>query len=104
MDLRLWQLKLTLEHRLVGRAVLLYLNFPLTLSVSKRMGRWDCLPACRPEGSGTGGLVVLWHWPLAKCVGSRSRLCLCPKLEPLIERPAASGRARMTRMSTNTSI
>jgi hypothetical protein len=52
------------------------------------MGRWDCLPACRPEGSGAGEFVTFWHWLLAKCAGSLNRSCLCPKLEPLIERPA----------------
>jgi hypothetical protein len=66
----------------------LYLNFRLTLSGSAGMGRWDCLPACRPEGSGADEFVTFWHWLLAKCAGSRNRSCLCPKLEPLIERPA----------------
>ena len=66
---------------------LLYLNFRLTLSVSKGMGRWDCLPACRPEGSGADEFVSLWHWSLTKCARSLNRSCLCPKLEPLIERP-----------------
>jgi hypothetical protein len=66
---------------------LLYLNFPLTLSGSKGMGRWDCPAACRRQDSGAGELVSLWHWLLARCVRSMSRSCLCPKLEPLIERP-----------------
>src|SRR5579859_3071401 len=67
--------------------ILLYLPFHLSLSGTDRMGRWDRLPACRPEGSGADEFVVLWHWLLAKCAGSLSRSCLCPKLEPLIERP-----------------
>jgi hypothetical protein len=66
---------------------LLYLNFHLTLSGSDDMGRWDCLPACRPEGSGADEFVTLWHWLFARCAGSLNRSCLCPKLEPLIERP-----------------
>jgi hypothetical protein len=65
------------------------------------MGRWDCLPACRPEGSGAGEFVTFWHWLLAKCAGSRNRSCLCPKLEPLIERPA-KGQLAFARMSQNT--
>jgi hypothetical protein len=67
--------------------ILLYLPFPLTLSGTNSLGRWDCLRACRPEGSGAGEFVTLWHWPLARCAGSQNRSCLCPKLEPLIERP-----------------
>jgi len=67
---------------------LLYLNFNLTLSGSNGWGRWDCPAACRRQDSGADELVTLWHWPLAMCVRSQSRSCLCPKLEPLIERPA----------------
>ena len=66
---------------------LLYLNFRLTLSVMNGLGRWDCPAACRRPDSGADELVILWHWSSAKCVGSQSRSCLCPKLEPLIERP-----------------
>jgi hypothetical protein len=66
---------------------LLYLNFHLTLSESKGMGRWDCPAACRRQDSGADEFVTLWHWPLVKCVGSQNRSGLCPKLEPLIERP-----------------
>jgi hypothetical protein len=67
--------------------ILLYLNFRLTLSGSMGMGRWDGPAACRPQDRGADELVILWHWLLAKCVGSQSRLGLCPKLEPLMERP-----------------
>jgi hypothetical protein len=66
---------------------LLYLNFRLSLSGINGWGRWDCPAACRRQDSGTNELVTLWHWLLAKCVGSQSLLPLCPKLEPLIERP-----------------
>jgi hypothetical protein len=65
----------------------LYLNFPLPLSGSSGLGRWGCPAACRRQDSGADELVTFWHWPLAKCAGSQSRSCLCPKLEPLIERP-----------------
>ena len=67
---------------------LLYLPFRLSLSGASRMGRWDCLPACRREGSGVDEFVALWHWFLTKCAGSQNRSPLCPKLEPLIERPS----------------
>ena len=67
---------------------LLYLNFRLTLSGMNGMGRWDCPAACRRQDSGADEFAFLWHWLLAKCVGSLSRSCLCPKLEPLMERPA----------------
>ena len=67
---------------------LLYLNFRLTLSVSNGMGRWDCPAACRRQDSGADEFVTLWHWLLARCAGSLNRSCRCPKLEPLIERPA----------------
>jgi hypothetical protein len=66
---------------------LLYLNFHLTLPGTDGLGRWDCPAACRRQDSGADELVTLWHWPLAMCVRSQSRSCLCPKLEPLIERP-----------------
>jgi hypothetical protein len=67
---------------------LLYLNFPLTLSGSKGMGRWDCPAACRRQDSGADEFVTFWHWSLTQCAGSQNRSGLCPKLEPLIERPA----------------
>jgi hypothetical protein len=67
---------------------LLYLNFRLTLSVRNGLGRWGCPAACRRQDSGSDEFVALWHWSLAKCVGSLNRSCLCPKLEPLIERPS----------------
>jgi hypothetical protein len=66
---------------------LLYLNFRLPLSDSDDLGRWDCPAACRRQDSGADEFVTLWHWLLAQCVGSRSRSCQCPKLEPLMERP-----------------
>src|SRR5882757_8894426 len=66
---------------------LLYLNFRLTLSVVMDMERWDCPAACRRQDSGAPELVALWHWFVAKSVGSLSRACLCPKLEQLMERP-----------------
>ena len=66
---------------------LLYLNFRLTLSVSNGLGRWDCPAACRRQDSGADEFVTLWHRSVTKCVGSRNRSCLCPKLEPLMERP-----------------
>jgi hypothetical protein len=52
------------------------------------MGRWNCLPACRREGSRADEFVALWRWLLSKRVGSQNRSLLCPKLEPLIERPS----------------
>jgi len=67
---------------------LLYLRFPLTLSVRTGMGRWDCPAACRRQDSGVDEFVTLWHWLLAECAGSLNRSHLCPKLEPLMERPA----------------
>ena len=69
-------------------ATFLYLNFRLTLSVKSGMGRWDCPAACRRQDSGADEFVTFWHWFLTKCAGSLNRSCLCPKLEPLIERPA----------------
>jgi hypothetical protein len=66
----------------------LYLRFPLTLSDSLDLGRWNCPAACRRQDSGADELVTFWHWFLTKCVGSLSHSCLCPKLEPLMERPA----------------
>jgi hypothetical protein len=66
---------------------LLYLNFRLTLSGSMGLGRWDCPAACRRQDSGADEFVTLWHWSLTGCAGSKSRSCLCPELEPLIERP-----------------
>ena len=66
---------------------LLYLLFHLTLSVSNGLGRWDCPAAGRRQDSGADEFVSLWHWSLAMCAGSLNRSCLCPKLEPLIERP-----------------
>ena len=67
---------------------LLYLNFPLTLSVKTDLGRWDFPAACRRQECGADEFVTLWHWRLTKCAGSRSRSCQCPKLEPLMERPS----------------
>jgi len=52
------------------------------------MGRWNGLPACRREGRGADEFVALWRWVLPKRVGSQNRSFLCPKLEPLIERPS----------------
>jgi hypothetical protein len=69
---------------------LLYLNFPLTLPDGNGLGSWDCPAACRRQDSGADELVALWHWPWAKCAGSQSRSCWCPKLEPLMERPTAA--------------
>jgi hypothetical protein len=69
---------------------LLYLNFPLHLSLRDDLGRWDCPAACRRQDSGADEFVILWHWLLAKCVGSQNRSLLCPKLEPLIERPTTA--------------
>ena len=66
---------------------LLYLNFRLTLSVEMDMERWDCPAACRRQDSGADELVTLWRWSKTKCAGSQSRSYLCPKLEPLLERP-----------------
>ena len=66
----------------------LYLNFRLTLSVNNGLGRWDCPAACRRQDSGADEFVTFWHRFLTKCAGSLNRPCLCPKLEPLIERPA----------------
>jgi hypothetical protein len=66
---------------------LLYLNFRLSLSGSEGLGRWDCPAACRRQDSGADEFVTLWHWFRTKCVRSQSRSCLCPKLEPLMERP-----------------
>ena len=71
----------------VPTPALLYLPFRLNLSGLDWMRRWDCPAACRRQGSGADELVALWHWCVAKCVGSLSRSCLCPKLEPLNERP-----------------
>ncbi len=51
------------------------------------MGRWACPAACRRQDSGADEFVTFWRWPLAKRAGSQNRPCLCPKLEPLIERP-----------------
>ena len=67
---------------------ILYLNFPLTLSVSNGLGGWDGPAACRRQDRGADELVAFWHWSLTRCAGSRSRWCLCPELEPLMERPA----------------
>ena len=66
---------------------ILYLNFRLPLSGSSGLGRWDGPAACRRQDRGADELVALWHWLWAKCAGSQSRSGLCPKLEPLIERP-----------------
>lgn len=66
---------------------LLYLSFHLTLSVSKRMGRWGCVAACRRQRSGADEFVSLWRWILSTRARSQNRSLLCPKLEPLIERP-----------------
>jgi hypothetical protein len=66
---------------------LLYLSFPLHLSWNEGLGRGNCPAACRRQDSGADELDTLWHWLLARCVGSKSRPSLCPKLEPLIERP-----------------
>ena len=66
---------------------LLYLNFHLCLSGLGQIGRWDCLPACRREGSGANEFVALWRGILSQHVGSLNHLPLCPKLEPLMERP-----------------
>ena len=69
---------------------LLYLCFRLSLSVGKQMGRWKCPAACRRQDSGANEFVTLWRWLLAMRVGSLNRSFLCPKLEPLIERPSKS--------------
>jgi hypothetical protein len=66
---------------------LLYLNFRLALPMNNSLGRWDCPAACRRQDSGAHEFVVLWDWLWAKSVGSQNRGCLCPKLEPLKERP-----------------
>jgi hypothetical protein len=76
--------------RRTGPLSLLYLSFRLSLSRMHWMSRWDCLPACRREGSGADEFVTLWHGPLVRCVGSQNRSLLCPKLEPLIERPSTA--------------
>jgi hypothetical protein len=39
-------------HLIRPAATFLYLNFPLTLSVSNGLGRWDCPAACRRQDSG----------------------------------------------------
>jgi hypothetical protein len=65
----------------------LYLPFPLPLSGSRGLGRWDCPAACRRQDSGADEFDALWYWFLAKSAGSMSLPSLCPKLEPLIERP-----------------
>src|SRR2546425_7895487 len=70
-----------------ARCSLLYLNFPLPLSGSNGLGRWDCPAACRRQDSGADEFVSLWHGSGTKCARSKSRSCLCPKLEPLMERP-----------------
>ena len=67
---------------------LLYLRFRLSLNLCMGMGRWNCPAACRRQDRGEHVLVALWHWSLAKCVGSQSRVGLCPQLEPLSERPS----------------
>ena len=69
---------------------LLYLPFPLTLSVMTDLGSWDCPAACRRQDSGTDVFVTLWHGSAIQCVGSRNRSGLCPKLEPLMERPTTA--------------
>ena len=70
------------------RHLVLYLNFHLTLSVSNGLGRWDCPAACRRQDSGANEFALVWHGSMTQCVRSLNRSCLCPKLEPLIERPA----------------
>ena len=71
-----------------GQALtLLYLRFPLHLSWNEGLGRGNCPAACRRQDSGADEFAALWHWLLAKSVGSMSLPSLCPKLEPLIERP-----------------
>jgi hypothetical protein len=69
---------------------LLYLRFPLRLSLNEGLGRGSCPAACRRQDSGADELVTLWHWLLAKSARSLSHSSLCPKLEPLIERPSKS--------------
>ena len=66
---------------------LLYLNFRLPLSATNGLGRWDGPAACRRQDRGADEFATLWHWLWTKCVRSQSRSCLCPKLEPLMERP-----------------
>jgi len=83
---------LTFEE-ITGRLVIergspLYLIFHLSLSGTDWMGRWSCLPACRREGSGADELVSPRRQFKAEREMSLSRWLLCPKLEPLIERPS----------------
>jgi hypothetical protein len=65
----------------------LYLRFHLSLSGVCPMGRWNCLPACRREGSRADEFAAPRRWLLAKRAGSQNRSLLCPQLEPLLERP-----------------
>jgi len=51
------------------------------------MGRWKCPAACRRQDSGANEFDTLWRWRFAMRVRSLNRSFLCPKLEPLIERP-----------------
>ena len=67
---------------------LLYLRFPLSLSLCEGLDRENCPAACRRQDSGADELVTLWHRLLVGCAGSRSRPSQCPKLEPFIERPS----------------
>jgi hypothetical protein len=67
---------------------LLYLNFHLTLLVKHGLERWKGPAACRWQDRGADEFATLWHWLWAKCARSLNRRCLCPKLEPLIERPS----------------
>jgi hypothetical protein len=75
-------------HLIRPAATFFYLNFHLPLSGSSGLGRWDCPAACRRQDSGADEFVTFWHWSLTQCAGSQNRSGLCPKLEPLIERPA----------------
>src|ERR1700755_1357422 len=69
---------------------LLSLRFPLTLSWNEDLVRGTCPAACRRQDSGADEFATLWCWLLAKPAGSMSLPSLCPKLEPLIERPATA--------------
>jgi superfamily II DNA or RNA helicase len=66
----------------------LYLDFPLSLPAMVWRGRGTCPPACRREGRGAGVFVAVWHGALTPCASSRNRSRVCPKLEPLMERPS----------------
>ena len=68
-------------------ATLLYLNFHLSLSGTDPMENGIALLPAGGRTVARRRSATLWHWPLAKCAGSQSRSCRCPKLEPFIERP-----------------